>query len=381
MPRKKNPQPKRAFDDGPKRFWAYLKDMDPLRDIGFPGVMPRYLFRVYDADSLGTTSTSVISSRYAKQTLSNQKNLFTDDTGPRELYNHLKWSKKGGASNLVSWTSSLLFAIQLGLYKHKSRPLSQTENDLSKVFILMIDTTKLPPATFIRDTAAMLFFRRKGLVPADHQAFDQLRSKSGKDAFYFGEYLSQGRFSAEGTCSQTSLQKLIDHGLFEFCPYFEQKGFWNGLASRVVKIRQNHFYVALPTTSFQPNERTAGRKAVTMAQACFGDAFALPFALMVLSMSPVNDVTQVLFSSIVGMFSDEELDCLLPSKMKINSDNLVEVQDFETFVHHLNSLRRESRATSLTDKASKPLHIRGPPLSSSGGRPIYHSVGSLYKIL
>ncbi|KAK1851815.1 hypothetical protein CCHR01_05510 [Colletotrichum chrysophilum] len=318
--------------------------------VGFSRT-PRYLFRVYDANSRGITSTSVVSSSYwSHHTSSCEKDLFSGRFrfGIMELYDHLKWFKMRDCdSNLVSWTSSLLFAIQLGLYKHSTRPVSKNENDLSKIFVLMIDTTKFPRGTFIRDRDAMEFFRdTSSSWTSDFEALYQTRTETD---FYSGEYLSQGQFSVKGNCSQTSLQKLIDHGLFRFCPYFIEKRHWAALASRVVEIRREHFNDELPTRCFRRNERTVGRGAVVMAQSCLGEKFALPFALMILALSPIKKVSRVLFSAITGMFSEKELDCILPQNLMIDIKDLIEVNDFDGFVYELNNFRQYAWATDPAD--------------------------------
>lgn len=268
--------------------------------------IPRYLFRVYDANSQGATSTHEVWSAHAQATWNwgmNNLLMRPDNLGPSDLYNHLNWKKTRHRSNLVSWTSSLLFAIQLGLYKHTKHPLARDFNDLSNTFILMIDTSKFPKGTFIQDTVAMDFFRDEQTWTEEHEAFFEMMVKKEKCSFYFGEYLTQGLLSVEGKCSQTSLQKLVDLGLFQFCPYFEDNKHWCSLASRVVQIRRTWFAAIGPPCSYQPSEQAAVRRAVTMGQACFGDAWALPFALMILACTPINSVTDGFFAALAGIFS------------------------------------------------------------------------------
>lgn len=68
------------------------------------------------------------------------------------------------------------------------------------------------------------------------------------------------------------------------------------------------------------------------------------------------------------MVADEELDSLSPKNTEIDSENLVEVQDFKSFARHLDGLRREERGTAPTESSCESLHIRGPTLSSNGPR-------------
>lgn len=185
MPTKTASHPPKSAHEGPSPFTATQSGLDRLRVGGYQiGVTPRYLFRVHDAKSLGITSTSLVSSSYANLTLTNHKNLLKGKSGVSELYTHLNWAKTRGASNLVSWTSSLVFAIQLALYKHTTRPASENEKDLSDVFILIIDTTKFPKGSFLRDKDAMNFFRHNGSWNTEFETFYQMRTKI-QNPFYF----------------------------------------------------------------------------------------------------------------------------------------------------------------------------------------------------
>ncbi|KAF0326993.1 hypothetical protein GQ607_005757 [Colletotrichum asianum] len=304
--------------------------------------IPRYLFRVYDANSQGVTSTHDVWSAHAKATWNWDRNnllLRTDDSGPSDLYNHLNWKKLPQHSTLVSWTSSLLFAIQLGLYKHTKHPLAK---DLCNIFILMIDTSKFPKCTFIQNMVAMDFFRNEQTWNMEHEAFFEMRFKREQCSLYFGEYLTQGLWSVDGKCSKTSLQKLVDLGLFQFCPYFDDKKHWCSLASRVVQIRRTSFATSMPPCSYQPSEQAAVRRAVTIGQACFGDIWALPFALMILACTPINSLTDGFFAALAGIFSREELDEASPDKLNINTDNLIEIGDYERFAKKLRRFRLKS---------------------------------------
>ncbi|EQB52520.1 hypothetical protein CGLO_07850 [Colletotrichum gloeosporioides Cg-14] len=313
-------------------------------EAGFKRI-PRYLFRVYDANSQGATSTHMVWSAHAKATSNCDMNnllLRTDDSGPSDLYNHLDWKKFPRHSTLVSWTSSLLFATQLGLYKHTKHPLAKDFDDLSNIFILMIDTSEFPKGTFIQDAVAMDFFRDQQTWKKEHEAFFEMRFKKGQCSFYFGEYLAQGLLSVEGKCSETSLQKLVDLGLFQFCPYFEDKKHWCSLASRVVQIRRTSFAASMPPCSYQLSEQAAVRRAVTIGQACFGDVWALPFALMILACTPMNSLTDGFFAALAGIFSREELDEASPDKLNIDAVDLIELGDYQRFAKKLRRFRLKS---------------------------------------
>ncbi|KAK2778143.1 hypothetical protein CKAH01_03099 [Colletotrichum kahawae] len=103
----------------------------------------------------------------------------------------------------------------------------------------------------------------------------------------------------------------------------------------------------MPPCSFQPSEQAEVRRAVTIGQACFGDAWALPFALMMLAYTPINSLTDGVFAALAGIFTCEELDEASPHKLNINADNLIEVGDYERFAEKL----RQFRLKSANDRA------------------------------
>ena len=62
---------------------------------------------------------------------------------------HLQWLQNGGnKDSFVSWTSSLLFAIQFIYYQHLS---PRDRSCLAEIKLNVIDTTQFPRGTFIRD--------------------------------------------------------------------------------------------------------------------------------------------------------------------------------------------------------------------------------------
>lgn len=86
--------------------------------------IPRYLFRISTLYSDGTTDTLWVKSKDARHERASARDdiLATVDNFKVTwmLYRHLLW--KGGvndAENFVSWTSSLLLALQYVFYRHK----------------------------------------------------------------------------------------------------------------------------------------------------------------------------------------------------------------------------------------------------------------------
>lgn len=241
--------------------------------------VPRYLFRAYIPRSNGsTTATAVVApaanrSRPYSPTPEGDIDLLQL---PREkaasiLWNHLEW-KNQPDDNLMSWTSSLFFAIQHGLYRrHKDgdRPA------LSEVRICVVDTRKFPRGAFVKDLDLMKAY-------VDNKDIGlYLKLRLGKAGYYYGEYLSQGRLDIENRSRHTSIGLLVELGLYDVEPRFQDKQ--DILAKRVVELRQPF---KLEPRINCPASKSLVRKAITMAQGALGDELALPFALTLLSLCP-----------------------------------------------------------------------------------------------
>ena len=136
------------------------------------------------------------------------------------LDKHVRWDPNHEKEcNLTSWTSSLLFALQYGLYKHRVRGFIGP--DLSTISLLLLDTRGLPKGTFVKDLEIMETFNAYS-----DPLKDFLRFRKDNRGYYFGEYLTQGDVDIEGKCVVTNMQRLIDAGLFELIPNFRDESKW-----------------------------------------------------------------------------------------------------------------------------------------------------------
>lgn len=111
--------------------------------------IPRYLFRVTTPKSDGTTNRTWVKSKNAKRgELNSSTDVFArDSTSVAEmLYRHLRWCKGDNDDNFVSWTSSLLFALQYIFYRRTLNSL-----DIQDIYLCIIDTLAFPRATFLKD--------------------------------------------------------------------------------------------------------------------------------------------------------------------------------------------------------------------------------------
>lgn len=253
------------FQPGPD-----LPELDRALDY-----VPRYLFRTYAPRSNGTTNETVVEALAASRPSGSIDLLqLPRDRAATTLSNHLNWKAPNGShdDNLMSWTSSLFFAIQHGLRRHHT---DFDNPDFSNIRICIADTRKFPRGTFVKDLDLMEAY-------VDNENVRRcLRRRLSPGGWYFGEYLSQGRLDIAGRSGHTSLRLLLDMGLCDLEPRFQKDQ--NRLAARIVELRGP--FVATPVITC-PASKSQVRKAIAAAQASFGDEYALPFALMLLSVCP-----------------------------------------------------------------------------------------------
>ncbi len=259
--------------------------------------VPRYLFRLHSRQSGGKTTTSnIIPPASTCGKIDKMRDIFR--LQPQDaaacLIAHLRWSPSHESEcNLISWTCSLLFALQYGLYRHHV-----SEPDLSQIFLLILDTRGFPEGTFVKDMEIMEVFAGCSETGQNTlKNFLQLR-KSDK-GYYFGEYLTQGNLSIQGSCVQTDMQRMVDFGLFELKPELRDKSKWNQWADRVVSLRESlHASQDTPCA-------THSRKAISIAQGCFGDRWVVPMAAMLLALKHRKNNDPVIVDEFAAMFSSK----------------------------------------------------------------------------
>ncbi|KAJ5165804.1 hypothetical protein N7492_006100 [Penicillium capsulatum] len=205
---------------------------------------PRYLYRVATPRSEGQTTQSWAKSKDATNSrASSQKDLFS--RSGKQMANMLDrhlGRKESKFDNFVSWTSSLLYAIQYIFSRHH-----EERTPLDKIMLYIVDTTKFPAGVFIRDMDLLAVYSP---FNAGLQKLQCARSPVLKDAppsslpeflraSYFGEYLSQGALRIEGRCSAVSAQDILDAGLLDLRVEFKASRRFNlGLDERVKHLRK-----------------------------------------------------------------------------------------------------------------------------------------------
>jgi hypothetical protein len=186
------------------------------------------------------------------------------------LLNHLLWQRGAeDGCNLMSWTSSLLFALQYALYRHR-----KDGDDLRHITLIIIDTSLFPQGTFIQDMEVMKLFEH---ADTRLKKFVEYRETE----YYFGEYLTQGPLNIQGRCVFASVQQMINLGLFTLQPGLAEEEQWRCWPKRVLDYRQ----------LFSDRKQVATMKgdvstALDIARNCFGGRWTVPGAIMLLSLQP-----------------------------------------------------------------------------------------------
>lgn len=236
---------------------------------------PRYLFRVFDGKSRGRNYEYEVASQATcsvDEPDKSKSDLFSTngDIAPTKmLYKHLT-SRHFKPDNLVSWTSSLLFAIQYAVYR-----CQYYETPPADVKICAVDMTKFPRGQFVRDLHLIRVYNNNyapNFVPGSHDFFDfRLRDARYRN----GEYLSQGVVNLTGRSCVTSLKALASSGLYKLYPEFEDPKGKNKWANRVLELRRKW----VGERSSTAEEGSTARK---IAEACFPTEMSEAMAWMLL---------------------------------------------------------------------------------------------------
>jgi hypothetical protein len=234
----------------------------------FGVAVPQYLFRTFQSnDSVIASIASTTKSALARINLLRlEKRAAT-----QILHGHLVKSLWGGheQDNLMSWTSSFLFAIQYAIYR------LQYNNSPSDIKMCVVATSKFPEGQFMRDLALIKTYYSTAEELEDERArkFFDLRLRD--ERYYNGEYLSQGAVSIAGRSTVVSLQDLIQAGLFESYPEFEDPSGRDKWAKQVRDLRQD----------WALERRTTDREidlALQIERLCFPQFHALSIAAALL---------------------------------------------------------------------------------------------------
>jgi hypothetical protein len=279
--------------------------------------IPRYLFRVVSPRSDGETNATWVRSASASQnTDSSLEDIFFNlnsgkrTTIARALNLHLRWWPKNGLEdNFVSWTSSLLFAIQYIYYRHLS---SKDGSNVEEIKLYVIDTTLFPRGTFIRDLDLIEAFWKFDDHP-EGKNLKNLRALRNDPRYYFGEYISQGSLKIAYKHRTISGKSLFDRDLLQrLQPEFSniqstpsKKPDW---VKEVLRLRGDIWTVTKETLSSAKmlDRLKAVGEIVSNFQPGWGFPLAIYFAALIGSESATEDQGKANDNVIFGYFRSEQ---------------------------------------------------------------------------
>jgi hypothetical protein len=255
---------------GPTLFYPQLSPSSRTLEVED---VPRYLFRTFDVASHGTNDDNKIASVKSRIGLLEQRRI---DLLQREridaakrLHCHLDKSTPTAEEddNLMSWTSSLLFAIQYAIWKSQRRQPGDIK-------ICVVDTREFPQGQFARDL--WLFEAIESKTLPQGPARDFFRFRQDRSDYYNGEYLSQGTVNIANRSCIMSLQNLRDAGLSELYPEFDDPEGRTRWAKRALELRKTW------STKQGTSERDV-ELALQIARKCFKSFAPVDIAAVLLT--------------------------------------------------------------------------------------------------
>lgn len=308
--------------------------------------IPRYLFRASTPRSDGTTDRFWVKSKDARYDSANSRvDIFARDDNQQVaimLNRHFRWwGKDLDPDNLVSWTSSLLFALQYIFYRHTD---SRDRSRLDEIYLYVVDTAAFAKGVFLRDIDLIHAYRS---FDSQLRDLDRLRGKKHrvfKGSFYFGEYLSQGALKIEDKCHIVSAQEMINQGLFRLRPELKESMVAENpiLANEVIRLRERFYKKTVEPQEITPEEI---RAAIDIVQ-LFGPRWRLPVAANLIALLPRRNDDSAILEAFTAtpstgpsllpvaeprsMFTEDMREECSPSKTKVMSyDSLPEAQQFD----------------------------------------------------
>ncbi|KAH0420028.1 hypothetical protein CcaCcLH18_14206 [Colletotrichum camelliae] len=196
---------------------------------------------------------------------------------------HLRWWE-GSSDNLVSWTTSLLFAL---VYIFHLRANIRDSSIFADIQLCVLDTSSFPQGVFLRDMDLIGAYKRYNSQLTELGLLRLKQHRRLPGFYYFGEYLSQGVLKIEGKCQIVSAQAMIDRGLYTILPQLEDFAQWEvqakpPWASAVIELRHELY------ANVSERQRTScdGLKAVINISELFGRGWRMPMAINILALSP-----------------------------------------------------------------------------------------------
>lgn len=274
-----------------------LFDPSPEQDDIRQGLddVPPYLFHVHHGESVGNLDHDWVMSMDASAAdASAQRDLLACENSKvaETLNKHLRWKKmEAGSANLVSWTSSLLFALRYIFHLHR-RGSKDRESvtfppiPLENMRLCIVRTDGLEKGVFVRDSHLINHYAKYSPPGEDKDLnyFQQLRH-SKKGPYYFGEFLSQGALKIKDRCEIVDAKRIVDFGLLSLMPSLDDFSTPGNAWANWVRDHRNSWFQSPPEDFLESNQQ-----AVTKIARLFGKLSApMAAALICLERRDVDD--------------------------------------------------------------------------------------------
>ncbi|KAK4497643.1 hypothetical protein PRZ48_010296 [Zasmidium cellare] len=368
-------QAAREIDEKWKDFWlaaltkcpggpTLFNPPAPLEDGGIWLAPPRYLFRVSDSRSSGTSNGSFVASIASVSTPDESRlDLLSldEEEARKRLYGHLTKSTVVGDidDNLMSWTSSLLFAIQYAIYR--SHQLGCHPNDVE---IIAVDTSKFHKGQFGRDLELLHRCKAREDGRPELKRFMDMRLRIDYDN---GEYLSQGTVDIEGRCCMTTLEELLNAGLYRLYPEFQDLEGATQWTNRVKNLRTLWAQQGATDGLESDLVRSEITQAFCIARSCFSGLGAFDFALMLfvfknrpVQMSWLNGAFKPFEKPSYYFKCADKQDTKSANILGVEDQGPIEVQRYSLLAEKISSYRQEQ--SELNAEFFKEIFYRAWPV-------------------
>lgn len=180
--------------NGPTLFYPPASDKVKSKILATTDI-PQYLFRTFDGKSSGRSDDNAVASiaSVAELPEESRKDLLSlpKDKAIDMLHTHLTKQCCGGedSDNLMSWTSSLLFAIQYAIWRRRTLGCHSAD-----IKICVVDTRRFPRGQFAPDMWLLQAYRNTAAkVGGKTEEFFRFRLEDTR--YHNGEYFLKDQWT------------------------------------------------------------------------------------------------------------------------------------------------------------------------------------------
>ncbi|KAF3918167.1 hypothetical protein ABW20_dc0103017 [Dactylellina cionopaga] len=221
--------------------------------------IPQYLFRTWAPQTNGFSNADMVMSA-AVSNGRTASDLLTSDRGVASdmLQDHLLWRNRPN-DNLMSWTSSFIYAVQLARYRQEK---DRDHPEPSNIYICVLDTRQFRRNTFLPATALL-------------QAYSIPDTRKTTHRYYEGEYLSQGALDIRGKSKTTAFENLLSNRLPRIFPPLTSSLLW-------LAVQRHRETWGRPSRITEEDIQVS----LQIATSCFGGEWVRPMMIILLSLWP-----------------------------------------------------------------------------------------------